>query len=206
MLKNTFRYFDFGYYLRFAGLFFFFYLTYTFVNAVSVPSGTYFPFVEKYLNFPILIRHAVLNTGQLFLSLLGYPSTVRGAQLISIDESAVLEMAWACYGLGLKSFWVAFVCAHQMPIKRKVYWSLLGVLTVLVLNCFRVVVMMISIVDRWTIAEYLGTNAHDLFNYVCYTALFGLILVFYKKKDIKPKAIKKPSKQQPLPLSSIKTR
>lgn len=90
-------------------------------------------------------------------------------------------MAWACYGLGLKSFWIAFVCAHQMKLKQKVYWSVIGVITVFLLNCIRVVVMMISMVDKWTIAEYLGTNAHDLFNYLCYAALLGLIFIFYAK-------------------------
>jgi exosortase/archaeosortase family protein len=115
------------------------------------------------------------------LALFGYGTTVMDDRIISNDSTNMLLMAWACYGLGLKSFWVAFVCAHQMSLKQKVYWSVIGVMTIFLLNCIRVVVMMISIVDKWTIAEYLGTNAHDLFNYLCYAALLGLIFLFYAK-------------------------
>jgi exosortase/archaeosortase family protein len=181
MLKNLLNYFDFRYYLRFAGLFFLFYLTYTFVNAASAPTGMYYPFVEQYLNFPILIRISVLHISQMVLALFGYGTTVMDDRIISNDSTNMLLMAWACYGLGLKSFWIAFVCAHQMALKKKVYWSVIGVMTIFLLNCIRVVVMMISIVDKWTIAEYLGTNAHDLFNYLCYAALLGLIFLFYAK-------------------------
>jgi exosortase/archaeosortase family protein len=185
MLKNTIRYFDFGYYLRFAGLFFLLYLTYTFVIAASAPSGTYYPVVDKFLNFPVLIRYLILHIGEFLLSLFGYTTAVVDDKLISDEGSSVLQMAWACYGLGLKSFWIAFICAHHMSLKKKILWSSIGVFTIFFLNCIRVVVMMISMVEKWTIAEYLGTNAHDLFNYLCYAALFGLILLFYAKANTK---------------------
>lgn len=184
MLKDLLHYFDYRYFLRFTCLFLSFYAAYTFVHAASVPSGLYFPFVEQYLNFPILIRYTVLHAGQLGLSFLGYSSDVVDDRLISYDGFAILQMAWACYGLGVKSFWIAFVCAHQMSLKKKVLWSIGGVLTILILNSVRVIVMMVSILENWTIAEYLGTNAHDLFNYLCYTALLGLIMLFYAK--VKP--------------------
>jgi exosortase/archaeosortase family protein len=183
MIKSAMRYFDYQYYLRFAGLFLFFYCSYTFVNAVSVPTGTYYPFVEKYLNFPVLIRYAVLNTSQLLLSLFGYNTIVNGPQLTSNEGLIVLEMAWACYGLGLKSFWVAFVCAHQMTLKQKIAWSVVGVFVIFLLNCFRVTLMMIAMAENWKIVDSLNTNAHDFFNYLCYAAILGLILVFYKKAE-----------------------
>ncbi|RYY69415.1 MAG: hypothetical protein EOO13_09595 [Chitinophagaceae bacterium] len=181
MYKKALSYFDFGFYLRFAGLFFLFYLTYTFVISVSAPTGTYYPFVEKYFNFPAVIRYCVLHVGQVFLSLLGYPTTIHGSQIISADGFSILEMAFPCYGLGVKSFWVAFVCAHKQTWKQKFNWSVLGVFTIFLLNCMRVAVIMISMVDKWSIADYLGTNAHDLFNYLCYAALLCLILFFYSK-------------------------
>ena len=181
MFKNTFQYFDFGYYLRFAALFFLFYLGYTFVIAAAAPTGPYFPFVDQYLNFPLVIRFCVLHIGQFMLSLFGYSTFITEGRITSSDGLNVLEMAWACYGLGLKSFWVAFVCANRMELKHKIYWSLLGVLSIFLLNCLRVMIMMIAMVEKWTIAEYLGTNAHDLFNYLCYAALFGLVLIFFSK-------------------------
>lgn len=181
MLKELSRYFDFSFYLRFAGLFLLFYLTYTFVVAASAPAGVYYPFVEQYLNFPVLIRHGVLNTGHFALSLLGYPTTLVDDRIVAADGVSVLQMAWACYGLGLKSFWVAFVCAHSLTLRKKILWSLLGVFTVFVLNCVRVVVLMIATVNQWAFADYMGTNNHDLFNYVCYAALLGLIFLFYAK-------------------------
>jgi exosortase/archaeosortase family protein len=195
MIKDTLRYFDFGYFLRFVIIFLLLFLGYTFVIAASAPTGTYYPFVDKYLNFPIVIRYCVLHIGQFILALLGYATTVVNDKIISYEGSSILQMAWACYGLGLKSFWIAFVCAHKMPWKQKLYWSVSGVGAIFFLNCIRVVVMMISMVDKWTIAEYLGTNAHDLFNYLCYIALMGLILAFYAKA--------KPQQKSP-PIAALK--
>jgi exosortase/archaeosortase family protein len=94
-------------------------------------------------------------------------------------------MAFPCYGLGVKSFWIAFVCAHQMPINKKALWSVIGVLIIFLLNCLRVMVIMIAMIEKWEVADYLGTNAHDLFNYLCYAALLGLILLFYAKTKSK---------------------
>ncbi|RZJ98616.1 MAG: hypothetical protein EOO46_24945, partial [Flavobacterium sp.] len=173
--------FDFGFYLRFAGLFFLFYLTYTFVISVSAPTGTYYPFVDHYLNFPAVIRFSVLHVGQFFLSLLGYSTTIADNRIISADGYSILEMAFPCYGLGVKSFWVAFICAHKLTWKQKLNWSIAGVMTIFILNCIRVAVLMISMVDKWSIADSLGTNAHDFFNYLCYAALLCLILFFYSK-------------------------
>ncbi|RYG00657.1 MAG: hypothetical protein EOO07_35165 [Chitinophagaceae bacterium] len=194
MFKNMLRYFDFRYYLRFAGLFFLFYLSYTFVIAAAAPTGTYYPFVDKFLNFPLVVRYCVLHTGQLLLTLFGYATSIEGGRIISRDGYSMLEMAWPCYGLGVKSFWIAFVCAHQMVPKEKIYWSVAGVLVIFVLNCIRVMVMMIAMVEKWAIAEYLGINAHDLFNYLCYAALLGLILFFYSKNK-QPK--------YPLPVAQL---
>ncbi|RYY43417.1 MAG: hypothetical protein EOO06_19730, partial [Chitinophagaceae bacterium] len=184
--------FDFGFYLRFAGLFFLFYLTYTFVISVSAPTGTYYPFVDHFLNFPAVIRFSVLHVGQFFLSLLGYSTTVAENRIISADGYSILEMAFPCYGLGVKSFWVAFVCAHKLSWKQKLNWSIAGVMTIFILNCIRVAVLMISMVDKWSIADSLGTNAHDFFNYLCYAALLCLILFFYSK-----------NKQAKSPLPSV---
>ena len=55
MLKNIQNYFDWKFYLRFAGLFALFYLTYTFVFSAAAPTGYYSPFIDHYLNFPALI-------------------------------------------------------------------------------------------------------------------------------------------------------
>ena len=86
--------------------------------------------------------------------------------------------------MGLKSFWVAFVCAHKLELKPKIWWSVLGVVTIFLLNCIRVTVLMIAMIDRWPISEYLGANAHDTFNYLCYAALLGLVLLFYAKAKL----------------------
>jgi exosortase/archaeosortase family protein len=104
-------------------------------------------------------------------------------------------MAWPCYGMGLKSFWIAFVCAHRMALKPKIWWTALGVLTIFILNCTRVTVMMIAMIDRWPISGYLGVNAHDTFNYLCYAALLALIFLFYAKTK---------SMQHPKPLQLAK--
>ncbi|RYZ24218.1 MAG: hypothetical protein EOO10_20595 [Chitinophagaceae bacterium] len=191
MIKNTLRYFDYIFYLRFAGLFFLLYYSYIFVVSVSAPTGVYFPFVAKYLNFPVPIRDAILHVSQAALSLIHYPSVLVDDSLRSPDGKYVLAMAWPCLGIGVTSFWLAFVVAHRMPIRQKVKWSLIGVVTIFIVNCTRVVIMMIAMVERWPISEYLGTNAHELFNYLSYAVLLLLVMVYYAKTGSSSKSSQK---------------
>lgn len=177
--------FDFKFFVLFAGLFFIFYYGCLFIAAAASPGGTYIPFVEYYLNFPIVIRDCILFSSKQVLWILGYSTTINIDRISSVDGRSILEMAWPCLGLSIKSFWVAFVLAHQKPATPTLKWIAIGVLTIFLLNCIRVAFMMISMVEEWTIAEYLGTNAHDLFNYICYAALAVLIFIYYKKSDKK---------------------
>ena len=186
MFKKAFTYFNFKFYFRFVLAYLVLYYSFIFVVSVSSPSGVYFPFVEKYLNFPVPIRDLVLHTSQWILSLLNYKTTLIDDRLQyccgnMLAESPTVAMAWPCLGMGVQSCWLAFICAHHMRLSRKIQWSAGGIFAIFVVNCVRVAVMMIAMVERWTIADYLGTNAHDLFNYVCYVVLLFLVLLFYSR-------------------------
>lgn len=185
MIKSLLNYFDFRYYLKFALLFVSMYCCYTFVIGVTTPGGSYYPFFDNYLNFPILIRISVLNGAKFILHILGFDTFVNGDTLLSHDGFKAVRMGWPCYGMMINSFWLAYVLAHSSPLKRKLIWSFAGILSIYLLNCIRVSLMMVAMEKYWTIGKLLSTNNHDLFNYLSYIIIILMIIMYNRQSEYK---------------------
>jgi exosortase/archaeosortase family protein len=182
MIKSILSYFDFRYYVKFALLFVAMYYFYTIVIGITTPGGTYYPFFDHYLNFTVLIRDGVLLGAQFINWIFGIQTHINGDTLTDGDGFKMVRMGWPCYGLMIKSFWLAYVLAHASSLKKKIIWSLSGILCIFILNCIRVGMMMVSMEKNWTIAESFNTNNHDLFNYFSYGILI-ILIILYNKQD-----------------------
>ena len=181
MIKTVLNNFDFRYYLKFAILFITMYYCYTIVIGVTTPGGTYYSFVDQYLNFPIVIRYFVLQGAHIVNTVMGVTTYINGDSLINDDGFKMVRMGWPCYGLMIKSFWLAYVLAHTSTLKKKLIWSLIGILCIYCLNCLRVGMMMVSMEKNWSVAEYINTNNHDFFNNLSYAVLILLIFIYNRR-------------------------
>ncbi|MEI6946664.1 hypothetical protein V9K67_05635 [Paraflavisolibacter sp. H34] len=175
--------FDLRFYTRFALLFLGLYGLYTFIIGATTPSGTYYPCIDRYFNFPEWIRTSVLYGGHQILSFLEIESFVTSDSLVNGEVSRQVRMGWPCYGLMNKSFWLAYVIAHAHPLKNKIFWSLAGIGTIWLINCCRIAVLYIALTHNWSIGPKLNTNNHELFNYVSYVFLLLLLLLHHRKSS-----------------------
>jgi len=92
---------------------------------------------------------------------------------------------WECLGLGIFSFWTAFVLAQSLPIRKKILLTLGGIAGIWLLNCLRIGLLLVALekdLKAWKQSwSFIGkVNHHDLFNYACYTFILLMILLYYK--------------------------
>jgi exosortase/archaeosortase family protein len=156
-----------------------------FFIGITAPGGLYVPYLEQHLNYVAWIRHSILWGSMHVSGLFGYESYVDGPYHLRSVTGPGVQMVYSCIGLGIMSFWTAFVVAHEINWKKKVFWTFIGLLTIWIINCFRVSVILAAAVNRWNASKYL--DHHDTFNIVAYIFIFLLIILFLRKEGLHKK-------------------
>ncbi|HEX6914846.1 MAG TPA: archaeosortase/exosortase family protein [Chitinophagaceae bacterium] len=149
---------------------------------LTAPGGLYVPFLESHLNYVAWIRQSVLYGAKLLSNLMGYPAYIDGPYHLRSVTGPGVQMVYSCIGLGIMSFWAGFVLAHALPWKKKLAWTLAGLVTIWIINCFRVAIILAATVNRWNINRFM--DHHDFFNMVAYVFIFILIIVFLRRQGL----------------------
>jgi len=149
---------------------------------ITAPGGLYIPYLENHLNYIAWLRHSILWGAKHLSALFGYESYVDGPFHLRSVTGPGVQMVYSCIGLGIMSFWAGFVLAHEIKWKKKLLWTLIGLLTIWTINCFRVAVILAATVNRWNVSKYL--DHHDTFNIVAYIFIFFLIVLFVRKEGL----------------------
>ncbi len=170
--------FDIAHLLRFICLFVPMYYINLFVWGITDPRNYYSPFIDNYLNYISWIDNSILYTSNLIVHAFGLNSFVIG-KLIKIPAGAGVWLMPPCTGLGIMSFWIAFVVSHRLHWKIKFYWSLTGVAIIWFVNCWRIAVLLMSLQNKWATFKFL--DHHEMFNIAAYCVVLLLIYLFNKR-------------------------
>jgi exosortase/archaeosortase family protein len=104
--------------------------------------------------------------------------------ILKIANGPGLFMAFPCAGLDIMSFWIAFVNAdNKNTWQKKVYWCVVGVSIIWLINCFRVTLLLFALQNRWELVT--GVDQHTTFNIVAYS--FICLLVYFYNKSYEKK-------------------
>jgi exosortase/archaeosortase family protein len=139
----------------------------------------YSSFLEHHLNYINWIKSVVLHGSDLIAHVFGFPSHIEEGLTLKVYDRAGVNLNFTCLGLGLCSFWIAFVTAHISSWQNKLYWCFVGVLSICFINSWRIALLLISMEKNWNEVGYL--NHHDMFNLASYTLLFFLIYLYSRK-------------------------
>lgn len=149
---------------------------------ITAPGGLYIPFLEDNLNYVAWLRHSILFGSKYVAAMLGFDAYVDGSYYLRAVTGEGVRMVYSCIGLGIMSFWAGFVLAHSVNWKKKLFWAMLGLVTIWIVNCFRVAIILIATVNRWNPNKYL--DHHDTFNIIAYIFVFVLVLLFLRKQGL----------------------
>jgi exosortase/archaeosortase family protein len=172
------KYLDLNYLFKFLVVFLALYYFHIFFLGLTTPDGRFYSsFLETDLNYIAALRSSILHVSHVFLSFFHFNSYIEGTQIIRSSNAAV-EVWLPCLGLGISSFWVAFVVAHKIAIKSKILWSVAGVALIWFINCWRIALLLLALDKDWYQNSLI--DHHTAFNIVAYIVIGFMIFSFIR--------------------------
>jgi exosortase/archaeosortase family protein len=163
--------------LVFILFFLFFYYFNIFFFGVTTPGNHYNAFLDQHLNYIRALRHLLLDTTQLLTNLMGFSSISNDDQLL-VAGRGIIDVVYSCLGLGVMSFFTAFVIAYPKRLKPKLIFLLVGLIGIQLCNILRFVLLALF----WDKKPGRLLDHHTIFNVVIY-ALIAVSLYFWVKQD-----------------------
>jgi len=163
--------------LVFLLLFLFFYYFNIYFFSITSHGDHYNAFFDEHLNYIRLLRHLLLIATQKIINLFGFTSISNDYQLL-VAGHGTLDVVYSCLGLGVMSFFAAFVIAYPQKLKPKLIFLLAGLVCIQLLNVSRFVLLALL----WDKKSGMILDHHTIFNIIIY-AIIAVSLYFWIKHD-----------------------
>src|SRR3569832_954515 len=163
--------------LLFLSLFVLFYYFNVLFFGFTSPGNHYNAFLDEHFNYIRLLRHFLLNATARILGWMGYVTITSDTELLVVGRG-IIKLVYSCLGLGIMSFFAAFVIAFPKKIKSKIILFISGIAIFQLLNIIRFVVLALF----WKSTRGIILDHHTIFNVLIYI-LIGISLYFWVKHD-----------------------
>jgi exosortase/archaeosortase family protein len=151
-----------------------------FMNSVMSVGGRFYnEFIATNFNYIQGLKTALIIPAVWIIKLFGFYA-IYNEMDVMVVSGPLLRINYACLGIGVMSFLVAFVIAF--PAKLKAKWKLLvfGLLMVYVLNVLRIAGLGV-LLGFFKSQRYNFTYHHEVFNVIVYICIFTLLYYWIKK-------------------------
>ena len=146
------------------------------VEGVAAPGNYYWPFVDHYFNYPSWLRASLLHGTRFFLSLSGYETVITDPASLQMLNGKAVHVSYDCYGVGVMSFWLAFVVANKGNGLKKSLWVVGGFLAIWLINITRIGMLLVAINKNSQLP--FNMDNHDFFTVLAYGAIFLLMFLY----------------------------
>jgi len=161
--------------LSFICLFLLFYYFNIGFFAITTPGNHYNAFLATYLNYIQGLRWLLLNCSALVLHIMGFTAVTNQYELL-VAGHTIIQLVYSCLGLGVISFFSAFVIAFPKSRKSKVIFLIAGILCIEFLNVIRFVLLALF----WNKQKEQVIDHHTIFNIIIYI-IIAISLYFWVK-------------------------
>ena len=165
--------------LMFLGLFLLFYYFNISFFSVTSRGDHYISFFDEHLNYIRWFRHLLLFISKTIINWFGYNSISNDYQLL-VAGRGTISVVYSCLGLGIMSFFAAFVIAYPKKLKAKLIFLFTGLICIQVLNVVRFVLLALF----WDKKSKVIFDHHTIFNLAIYI-IIAISLYFWVKQDDK---------------------
>jgi exosortase/archaeosortase family protein len=153
------------------------------VEGITAVGGYYSGFIDHNFNYIKLLRTSLLDTSKWVLSSFGYQTYRESQFVLRMKDGIAVKLVYSCLGLGVMSFWVAFIIANAGSWIKKAKWILGGLLLIWCINVARISLLLVAINRQWK--TFFSVDHHTLFNIAAYSAIFVMIYFFSRSdKDL----------------------
>ena len=166
---------------RFLFLFLLFYYFNILFFGITNPGGHYNPFLANNLNYIQGLRWLLLSMSTQVLNWLGFSAIHNGTELLVAGKGAII-LVYSCLGLGLMSFFAAFVIAYPKKTKQKLIFLTSGIVVIQLLNILRFVLLALF----WNKNASRIVDHHTIFNIILYTIIMISLYFWVKQNDNRP--------------------
>jgi exosortase/archaeosortase family protein len=163
--------------LVFLVLFAFFYYLNIFFFGLTTRGNHYNRVLAEDLNYIRALRYALLHISAQIINWLGFTAITSEYELL-VSGRSIIKMVYSCLGLGIISFFAAFVLAYPKKIKPKLIFLAIGILSIQILNILRFVLLALF----WNNKKDHLLDHHTIFNIVIYI-IIAISLYFWVKHD-----------------------
>ncbi|MEO6849153.1 MAG: archaeosortase/exosortase family protein [Mucilaginibacter sp.] len=169
----------FRFVLVFLTLFLVFYYFNLLFFGISTPGHFYNAFLADHLNYISWLRYFLLHSSAQILNWLGFTAITSDYELLVVGRGTI-KLVYSCLGLGVISFFSAFVLAYPKKPKAKWLFIISGILLIQVLNILRFVLLALY----WNQQDGIILDHHTIFNITMYI-IIAISLYFWVTHDDK---------------------
>ncbi len=163
--------------VSFIVLFVVFYYFNIFYFGITAPGGHYSAFLNDHLNYIRWLREGLLNVSAQIINWLGFSAITDEYDLLVAGHGAI-RLVYSCLGLGVISFFAAFVLSYPKRWKSKAIFLITGILGIEILNIARLVLLALF----WQHRGIIVFDQHAIFNVILYI-IIAISLYFWVKHD-----------------------
>jgi exosortase/archaeosortase family protein len=151
---------------------------------LSTPGGLYSPFLDQYVNYIKAWRQLCIFSTRQVLELMGHTVYTTDTTLKVQDHSG-FRLVYSCLGYGVMSFFAAFTLAYPKPLRSRITFLVIGLISIQLLNTLRFV--LIALFYQPKPIGYFADH-HDVFNCALYLILLSMIYgwLAIKRQDQHP--------------------
>lgn len=169
--------------LTFLSLFVAFYYFNILFFGLTSQGNHYNAFLDQHFNYIRILRHLLLGTTGHILNLLGYTAITSDTELL-VSGHGRIQLVYSCLGLGIMSFFTAFIIAYPKRLKTKLIFLISGLLSIQVLNIVRFVLLALF----WRNTRGIILDHHTIFNIIIYIIIAVSLYFWIKHDDRSPAA------------------
>jgi len=156
----------------FLALFLVFYYFNILFFGLTSPGNNYNAFLADHLNYIQWLRQFLLDSSTAIIKMFGFTAINNNYELL-VAGRGTIRLVYSCLGLGVISFFAAFVIAYPKPLVRKIIFLVSGIVAIEIINIIRFVLLAIF----WNKRSPQIIDHHTLFNIIIYILIcFSLYL------------------------------
>ncbi|HTD98445.1 MAG TPA: hypothetical protein VK668_04130 [Mucilaginibacter sp.] len=161
----------------FLGLFLVLYYFNIFFFGITSSGNHYNAFLAEHLNYIRGLRYLLLHISAQLLNWMGYTAITSDYELLVVGHGTI-QLVYSCLGLGVMSFFTAFVIAYPKKLKAKLLFLASGIFIIQLLNILRFVLLALF----WRKKGGLIVDHHTIFNIIIYL-IIAISIYFWVKHD-----------------------
>lgn len=151
-----------------------------FINSVVSEGGKlYNAFISENLNYIQGLRTLLITPAVWIIKLFGFYA-INNEMDVMVVDGPLLRINYSCLGLGVMSFFTAFVIAFPAKLKAKFRLFIIGTIMIYVLNVGRIAGLGV-LLGFFKSQRDNFTYHHEIFNIIVYLCIFILLYLYIKK-------------------------